>query len=89
MPIKCPPGYICNDEGLTIPINVCRIGHICFEEVASGLLQKERACQQLIIIDDKILCDSKIYYQKFTSIKYKFRNVTQLQTDEPRLWEYF
>jgi hypothetical protein len=89
MPIKCPPGYICNDESLIIPVNVCRIGHICFGEVTSGLLQKERSCQELIVIDDKVLCESKIFYQKFTSIKNKYRNVTELITDDDRLDYYF
>jgi hypothetical protein len=85
-PVYCPAGYVCNAESLIIPINVCRIGHVCTGEVMSGLLTSEMACQALIIIDEKVQCDSGIYYQKFTN---KIRTVDSLLSDDPKLAVYF
>jgi hypothetical protein len=86
MPIECPAGYICNDEALIIPTNVCRIGHICRKEVMSGLLSIERSCQLLVTIDEEVICDSRIFYQKFIN---KIREVDLLTTDDEKLYNYF
>jgi hypothetical protein len=44
LPMLCPAGYACNQEGLTYPVNLCKIGHVCLGGVMSGTLAAERAC---------------------------------------------
>ncbi len=44
MPLLCPPGFVCNKEGLIFPETLCKTGHICLGGVMTGTENKKRSC---------------------------------------------
>jgi hypothetical protein len=63
LPLPCPPGYVCNKEGLVTPDNLCRMGNICLGNVKSGLKQSERACfiANSVSEDPTDTCNGRLY----------------------------
>lgn len=56
MPMLCPAGYACNEEGLVYPENFCKLGHVCLGGVMSGTKAANRSCAILKNIDGTETC---------------------------------
>jgi len=63
LPVLCPPGYACNQEQLSLPINLCKIGHVCLGGVMSGTLAANRSCTILKTIGGYDQCDEGVIYK--------------------------
>lgn len=72
MPLICPPGFVCNKEGLIFPETLCRVGHICLGGVMTGTDNKKRSCFIATAIEQ---CPNGVYYDK------QFKNFTAMQFD--------
>jgi hypothetical protein len=70
VPLLCPPGYVCNKEGLITPDNLCRMGNICLGQVKSGLMQSERACfiSNQVSDNPKDLCKGVLYSSQNSTV---------------------
>jgi hypothetical protein len=61
MPLYCPPGFVCNKEGLIYPETLCRVGHICLGSVMTGTDNKKRSCFMASTLS---ACPNGKYYVK-------------------------
>ena len=66
VPISCPPGYSCNQEGIGFPETLCRVGHICPGGVATGLRKSERSCEVLEEVGLLYPCREGVIYRNMT-----------------------
>ena len=71
MPLYCPPGFVCNKEGLIFPEILCRVGHICLGGVMTGTDNKKRSC---FIASTLSSCPNGRFYDRkdgnFSSLKF-------------------
>ena len=67
MPVRCPPGYNCNSEGLITPEVICRIGYICLGDVGTGLAKQDRSCMMLETVGTEFPCSHGRVYSNETN----------------------